>query len=68
MDAAAKLSGPRIINLVTDPHEREPVSLPHLHSWTAAHFTRLLTEFHASVEREPVIPIGVPVDFVPSKP
>jgi arylsulfatase len=68
MDAPAKLSGPRIINLVTDPQEREPVSLPHLHSWTAAHFNRLLGAFRASVEREPLIPAGARLDFVPSRP
>ena len=32
-DAAAKLPTPRLINLTTDPQEREPVSLPYLHSW-----------------------------------
>jgi arylsulfatase len=65
-DDAAKLSGPRIINLVTDPQEREPVSLPYLHSWTAAHFNRLLSGFHKSVQREPLIPAGAPLDFVPT--
>jgi arylsulfatase len=68
MDAAAKLSGPRIINLVTDPQEREPVSLPYLHSWTATHFNRLLGAFRASVEQEPLIPAGARLDFVPPKP
>jgi hypothetical protein len=33
-DTPARLSSPRILNLVTDPHERESYSLPHLHSWT----------------------------------
>jgi arylsulfatase len=65
-DEAAKLSGPRIINLITDPQEREPVSLPHLHTWTATHFNRLLGAFRASVEREPLIPASAPLDFVPS--
>ena len=34
-DAAAQLPTPRIINLATDPQERETVSLPYLHTWTA---------------------------------
>jgi arylsulfatase len=64
-DPVGKLSIPRIINLVTDPQEREPVSLPHLHSWTASHFNRLLADYRASLEREPLIPAGAPLDHVP---
>lgn len=33
-DPVGKLSSPRIINLVADPHEREPLDLPYMHSWT----------------------------------
>jgi hypothetical protein len=50
------------ISLISDPREREPFSLPHLHSWTALHFEHLLGAFHASVEREPLIPAGAPLD------
>jgi arylsulfatase len=64
-DAAMKLPTPRLINLATDPQEREAVSLPHLHSWVAAHFNKLIGEFEASVRREPVIPMGAPLDHVP---
>jgi arylsulfatase len=64
-DAAAKLPTPRLINLTTDPQEREAVSLPYLHSWTAAHFNRILAEFESSVHREPLIPAGAPVDHKP---
>jgi arylsulfatase len=64
-DAAAKLPTPRLINLTTDPQEREAVSLPYLHSWTAAHFNRILAEFESSVHREPLIPAGAPVDHQP---
>ncbi|MFN8517809.1 MAG: hypothetical protein U0667_00150 [Chloroflexota bacterium] len=64
-DAPARLSTPRVINLLADPHEREPIDLPHLHSWTATHFNRLLAEFHASTQREPPIPAGAPLDHVP---
>jgi arylsulfatase len=64
-DPVGKLASPRIINLVTDPHERESMDLPYLHSWTAAHFNRILGEFKASAEREPPIPAGAPLEFVP---
>lgn len=67
-DPPARLATPRVINLLADPHEREPYELPHLHSWTGAHFNRLLAEFHASVRREPLIPAGAPLDHVPLRP
>jgi len=38
-----------------------------MHSWTVTHFNRLLGEFRASVKREPPVPSGAPLDFVPSK-
>jgi arylsulfatase A-like enzyme len=65
-DPVGKLASPRIINLTADPQEREPFNLPHVHSWTATHFNRLLGEFHASVERESLVPPGAPLHFVPS--
>ncbi len=67
-DPPARLASPRIINLTVDPHEREPITLPHLHSWTAKHFTGLLGAFRASVAREPLIPAGAPLDHVPLPP
>jgi arylsulfatase len=67
-DAAAKLPTPRVVNLTTDPQEREPVSLPYLHSWVAAHFNRLIGQFQASLHREPPIPMGAPLDHVPAPP
>ena len=63
----AKLPTPRLINLVTDPHEREAVALPHLHSWAATHFNRIIGEFQASVRVEPPIPAGAPLDHVPAR-
>lgn len=66
-DPALSLNSPKIVNLITDPKEREPLSLPYLHSWTGAHFGRILREFHASLEKEPVIPAGSPLTFVPNK-
>jgi arylsulfatase len=64
-DPVGKLSSPRIINLVTDPQEREPLDLPYMHSWTVTHFNRLLGEFRATVNRESLIPAGAPLDYQP---
>jgi arylsulfatase len=65
-DPPSRLSSPRIINLVTDPQEREPLNAQYLHTWTAAHFNRLLGAYRASVAREPLIPAGAALDFVPA--
>jgi arylsulfatase len=64
-DPVGRLSAPKIVNLHADPQEREHLDLPHMHSWTAWHFNRILGEFHASTEREPPIPARAPLDFVP---
>jgi arylsulfatase A-like enzyme len=66
-DAAVKLPTPRLINLATDPQEREAVSLPYLHSWVATHFNRLVAEFEGSVRHEQLIPLGAPLDHVPAQ-
>jgi arylsulfatase A-like enzyme len=65
-DPALPLSNPHIVNLVTDPKEREPYNPLYFHSWTMAHFGRLLKEFQMSVAREPLIPAGAPLDYVPN--
>jgi arylsulfatase len=65
-DAAAKLPTPRLINLTTDPQERETVPLPHLHTWVATHINRLIAAFQASVHAEPIIPAGAPLDHHPT--
>jgi arylsulfatase len=67
-DAASKLPTPRLINLTTDPQEREPVALPHLHTWVATHVNRLLGAFQASMKSEPPIPMGAPLEHVPTSP
>jgi arylsulfatase A-like enzyme len=64
-DPALPLGFPHIVNLVTDPKEREPFNPVYLHSWTMAHFGRLMKEFAMNVQREPLIPAGAPLDFVP---
>jgi arylsulfatase len=63
--APAKLATPRVVNLTLDPQERESISLPHLHSWTVTHFTRLLATFSKSVAAEPLIPAGAPLEYRP---
>jgi hypothetical protein len=65
-DPAGKLSAPRPVNLVTDPQEREDVAIPYLHSWTAFHLNRILSEFRASSQQEPPVPAGAPLEFVPT--
>jgi hypothetical protein len=67
-DPVGHLSSPRIINLIADPQEREPMNLPYLHSWTVTHFNKLLADYQASVQREAPVPSGAPLDFVPSQP
>ena len=66
-DPVNKLSAPNIINLTADPQEREPLSLPYLHSWTASHFMKILKEFEESLAHEPLIKMGAPLDFIPTK-
>jgi arylsulfatase len=64
-DPALPLGFPHVVNLVTDPKEREPFNPLYLHTWTLAHFGRLLGEFQASVKREPIIPAGAPLAHEP---
>lgn len=64
-DPALPLGSPHIINLMTDPKEREPYNQVYYHTWTMAHFGRLLKQFQLSVRREPLIPAGAPVDYTP---
>jgi arylsulfatase len=65
-DPALPLAFPHLINLVVDPKEREPYEPRYLHTWTMAHFSRLIGEFEASVAREPLIPAGASLDYVPT--
>jgi arylsulfatase A-like enzyme len=64
-DAALPLPNPHLINLDADPKEREPFDYPYLHSWVGGHVGRILNDFASSVKREPLIPAGAPLDFVP---
>jgi arylsulfatase A-like enzyme len=66
-DPSLKLETPHVINLIVDPKERKPLDYPYIHSWTAVHFGKLLKGFEASVQREPLIPAGAPLDHVPAQ-
>jgi len=50
---------------MTDPQEREPISLQHLHSWVAHHINRIIGGFEASARREPLIPAGAALAHIP---
>jgi arylsulfatase len=66
-DPSLKLMTPHIINLTVDPKERKPYDFPYMHSWTGVHFGRILRDYQDSVRREPLIPAGAPLDFVPRR-
>lgn len=65
-DTPSRLATPRLVNLTIDPQEREVVSLPYGHTWTVAHFNRLIGDYAASVARETLIPAGAPLDHRPA--
>jgi arylsulfatase A-like enzyme len=65
-DPAPPLGFFNIINLIVDPKEREPIEPRYMHTWTMAHFTRLLSEFQSSLNREALIPAGASLDFLPT--
>jgi arylsulfatase len=62
-----KLATPWVINLDVDPKEEKPYNYPYLHTWTMAHVGKILTEFQASIQKEPLIPAGAPLDYKPKK-
>jgi len=66
-DPALHLTTPHLINLDTDPKEREPYDYPYIHTWVGAHTARLLIEYQKSLSREPLIPVGAPLDYVPKQ-
>jgi len=61
------LAIPVVINLITDPKEREHWPILHAYNWVFAHVRRLREAFDGSVRREPLIPPGAPVDHVPRR-
>jgi arylsulfatase len=66
-DPEMPLGFARIINLLEDPKEREPVNQTHVRWWVMQHAHRIIREFDQSVETESLIPPGSPVDFVPQR-
>lgn len=60
-----KLATPHIINLDVDPDETKEYNFPYLHSWVVPHGVKIITDFQASLEEDPLIPAGAPVDYVP---
>ena len=66
-DRSQKLMTPHIINLTVDPKERKPYDFPYMHSWTGVHCGKILKEFQESVGREPLIPAGAPLNYVPAR-
>ena len=66
-DPSVKLMTPHIINLTVDPKERKAFDFPYMHTWTEVHFGKILKDFEASVRREPPIPAGASLDFVPRR-
>jgi arylsulfatase A-like enzyme len=64
-DPALRLSTPHIINLLADPKERKPYNYPYLHTWVFAHVGKIMQDYQESVKREPLIPAGAALDYVP---
>jgi hypothetical protein len=38
---------------------------PYMHSWVGAHVAKILGDYQESLKREPLIPVGAPLEFVP---
>jgi arylsulfatase A-like enzyme len=66
-DPAPPLGFLKIIDLITDPKEREPINPVHYSTWVGVHAGRILKEFKESVGRESMIPAGAPLNYVPTK-
>ncbi len=64
-DPALPIPNPNLVNLIVDPKERKRLNYPHLHSWVGFHMMILLTEFNESVQKEPLIPPGAPLEHTP---
>jgi arylsulfatase len=60
-----KLATPWVINLDVDPKEEKPYNYPYLHTWTMAHVGKILNAFQSSIQKEPLIPAGAPLDYEP---
>jgi arylsulfatase A-like enzyme len=61
------LMTPYLINLTVDPKERKPYDFPYMHSWTGVHIGKILKDYEESIRREPPIPAGAPLNYVPTR-
>ena len=61
------LATPHVINLDVDPKEDKPYNYPYLHTWVMKHVSKILADFEESKARESFIPLGAPLDYVPSR-
>jgi len=59
------LATPQLVNLDVDPDEKKDYNFPYMHSWVIAHTAKIISDFQASVKKEPLIPAGAPLDYVP---
>ena len=64
-DPALHLQTPHLVNLDTDPKEREPYDFPYVHTWVAGTRGQDSCGIRNILKREPLIPAGAPLDFVP---
>jgi len=66
-DPVLKLGFPKLVNLVTDPKEKEPVNHEHLSSWVIGPCAKMIKEYMESLKKEEPIPMGSPIGYVPKK-
>jgi arylsulfatase len=66
-DPALRLATPHLVNLDTDLKELKAYDFPYIHSWVFAHTAGLLRDYRQSIERENLIPVGAPLDYVPKE-
>lgn len=64
-DPELQLATPHIVNLEVDPKEVKDYDFPYIHTWVADHTGKILSDFQNSLKKEPLIPAGAPVDYVP---
>ncbi len=60
-DPALPLPTPHIINLISDPKERELFNAVYGHTGTMAHFGRIFRKYQETLKREPLVPAGAPL-------
>lgn len=62
-DPPQKLANPRLHNLIEDPRERNSVAS--MNSWVYHPVFKIVSDFEASLKKEPPIPPGTPDPWVP---